>query len=272
MPNDPKYWTDDDSGKLRKAGTPRGPAGSSGWSHGAFSADPSAGDKSKPKQAGYQIASGYKAQLARLGHSLDGSADAPEGIGAEGAVPEGEQGAMEQYVPAGFDRAWLFDWTNRTYHVEYAISRLEYEVARSKLAQRPLAVMIITIDSLEKVHIEYGPEAVDMTYSGVAAALVQTSRPIDIIGSYTDSQFMAICPELLGEQVVRLAEHFRQACGLIELSLGWQYHFNTSVSIGIAVYGADLNDVESLIAIADLGADTAVSRGGNTVCFGVDSL
>jgi diguanylate cyclase (GGDEF)-like protein len=277
LPSDPKYWTDDDSGKLRKAGTPRGPAASSGWSHGAFSADPAAVDKKnekeRAKQAKYQIPSGYKAQLVRLGHSFDGGANAPEAIGDEAPLTGGEQDSMmPQNVPAGFERAILFDWTNQTYQLEYTITRLDYEVARSKFAQRPLAVMIISIDNLENIRIEYGPEAVDLTFSNVALNLVQSSRPIDIIGSYNEGRFLAVCPEILGEQVIRLAEHFRQVCSAIELNLGWQYHFNTSISIGIAVYGTDLADVESLIAIADLGADTAVSRGGNTICFGVDSL
>jgi GGDEF domain-containing protein len=82
---------------------------------------------------------------------------------------------------------------------------------------------------------------------------------------------MVVCPEMDEEQAAALAEKIRTVCEAIVVAHQWQ-NVQLSASIGIASLSPECNDVESFIALADLGADMVTENGGNGVFFAAGEM
>lgn len=169
------------------------------------------------------------------------------------------------------DARAFFDPQTQAYNFRYILRRLEHELARAKYFDRSVAVLVISIDTIKRMPAEWGQSPIDKALDLVAATLFSHSRPFDLIGRYTDDRFVLICPELSLDEVTKIAEDIRDACSVILVKHQWQ-ELRLSVSIGIAISSPEFEDVESLIAIADVGADTVTQNGGNGFCFGADTL
>ncbi len=169
------------------------------------------------------------------------------------------------------DARAFFDSQTQAYNFRYIVRRMEHELARAKYFDRTVSILVISIDTIKIIPAECGQGPVDKSLDTVASTLFNNVRPIDLIGRYTDDRFVVVCPEISLEEVALLAEKIRHACANIVVKHQWQ-DFKLSVSIGIAVSSPEFDDVESLIAIADLGTDMITQRGGNGVCFGTDTL
>jgi diguanylate cyclase (GGDEF)-like protein len=169
------------------------------------------------------------------------------------------------------DARAFFDSQTQAYNFRYILRRLEHELARAKYFDRSVAVLVISIDTIKRIPADWGHGPIDKALDLVAATLFSNSRPFDLIGRYTDDRFVLICPEASMDDVTKTAESIREACSVLQVKHQWQ-DLRLSVSIGIAISSAEFDDVESLIAIADVGADTVTQNGGNGFCFGADTL
>jgi diguanylate cyclase (GGDEF)-like protein len=169
------------------------------------------------------------------------------------------------------DALAFFDPQTQAYNFRYIVRRIEHELSRAKYYERTISILVISIDTIKIIPAELGQDPVDKCLGAVAQALFRNVRPIDLVGRYTDDRFVVVCPEVSVEQVSELAEEIRKACANSVVKHQWQ-EFRLSVSIGIAVSSPEFDDVESLIAIADVGADMITQRGGDGVCFGADLL
>ncbi len=169
------------------------------------------------------------------------------------------------------DARAFFDPQTQAYNFRYIVRRMEHELARAKYFDRTVSILVISIDTIKIIPAECGQGPVDKSLDSVALTLFNNVRPIDLIGRYTDDRFVVVCPEISVEEVALLAEKILHACANIVVKHQWQ-DFKLSVSIGIAVSSPEFDDVESLIAIADLGTDMITQSGGNGVCFGTDAL
>jgi diguanylate cyclase (GGDEF)-like protein len=154
---------------------------------------------------------------------------------------------------------------SQAYNFRYILRRLETELVRARFFGRNVAILVISVDRFESIALEHGPALRDKVIDSVAALLIAGCRCVDSVGRYVDGRFLIVCPELAGEQAADVARRILNAADSAVVRYQWQ-DFPLSLSIGIAVFPVDADDLESMIAIADLGADMACERGGNAVC------
>jgi len=159
----------------------------------------------------------------------------------------------------------FYDPLTNTHNFRFLVRMLDRELKRSRHFGRPLTLLVIALPSLKLVKAQYGLLPYSLALTGVAQTLLRGCGPVDLVGRYGDERFLYVCPEKTLAQAAEFAEHARSA--FESLVIPCQYPIRLPPSIGIAAYNEEFTELESLIALADLGADLVIQRGGNGVSY-----
>ncbi len=156
----------------------------------------------------------------------------------------------------------VFDRQTHTYSFKYMVRRIEQELVRSCYFGRSIALLIVAVDTLRAIPASSEQYERERVVQAVALNLVNSVRPVDLVGRYTDERFLILCPEIDSAESKTLADGLRAACSSTVIKQEWQ-DLTLSISIGIANSSNEFCNLETLLASADVGADVAAQRGGN---------
>jgi diguanylate cyclase (GGDEF)-like protein len=162
------------------------------------------------------------------------------------------------------DERAFYDSTSGVYNFRYMLRLLAAEHDRATIFERPYAVLVVSIDDYVKIAVDYGHLALDLVRCTVASQLYSNCNAATSVGSFSEGKFLVILPEATLPHARELASFFIRKCR-VDLQFQWS-QIKVSVSAGIACGSPEI-DIESLIAIADLGAEIANARGGSDHCF-----
>lgn len=146
----------------------------------------------------------------------------------------------------------------------YAIERVQQEWAASCRSERPLACMMIDIDEFKQINDSYGHDIGDAILRKTAAVLKCSLRASDVVTRTGGDEFLVLCPDTPLEQALVCAERVRRAVEATQVNAG-MLMLRGSVSVGVAVRDAEMNDADTLMKCADQGLYLAKERGRNRV-------
>jgi diguanylate cyclase (GGDEF)-like protein len=172
--------------------------------------------------------------------------------------------APTQPTAEELERKAVFDSATMTFNLRSIMRMLQHELNRSQHYNRHLSVLMVELNGLKTIELSFGQVAYSLALSAAAIRLQETCSPVELVGRYSDSRFIVVCPERSPEDARLLAEHIRLS--FKALSLHAQSQTVVPASIGFVSVAHGCTDIESLIAIADVGADTALERGENQIC------
>lgn len=168
------------------------------------------------------------------------------------------------------DERAFYDPQTRTYTLRYIVRVLQRELNRALHYQRPLSLLVVAINDLKTVESKYGLLPYSLAMREVAQTLINSHGPIDMVARYTEDRFIFLCPEM---DFARAAQFGEELCARFrELVVPCQYPLHLPASVGIATFSEELSDLESLLAIADLGADVVIQRGGDGTCYAPEAV
>ena len=135
---------------------------------------------------------------------------------------------------------------------------------RSKRMNEALAIMMIDIDYFKKINDEFGHLAGDTILVQLADAIKKSVRQMDIISRFGGEEFIILLPLTSPETAVRIGERLRENVETTKFS--WQNHeISLTISVGIASYHANIEDLNSLIELADKALYLAKQNGRNQI-------
>lgn len=175
-------------------------------------------------------------------------------------------GSKVQGVPVAYVEAKAF-YANRPglYSLRHLVRLLQYEIDRAIVFSRSVLVIIAAIENFPMLSLK-GSQALEMTERMAFELLKPAFRKIDLIGVFSEGRFIVVCPEMSVEEAQQRAAILCKGAVSSNLVCDGET-FNFSFSVGIAQSSAEISDIESLLAMADLSADDASAAGGNAVCF-----
>lgn len=156
------------------------------------------------------------------------------------------------------------------YNRRYLDRRLLTEVARASRYGMTLSVLLIDIDHFKRINDTYGHPVGDVVLRDLAQLVVSTVRTTDIVARYGGEEIMVITPSTPVKTASQLAERLRKAVEETPLAIPADMHrdldkVHITVSIGVACFGQNAHDYQTLIQSADEALYRAKKKGRNCV-------
>ena len=148
----------------------------------------------------------------------------------------------------------------------YFEQQLEMEIKRSERKSTPFALLMVDIDHFKQLNDRYGHHVGDQVLRDVAATLMKDMREVDTVARYGGEEFVLILPETDEDSAVLVAQRLRRAVEQARFFAGApDAPERLTISIGVAVFGADAMSKRDVVAAADAALYKAKHSGRNSV-------
>jgi diguanylate cyclase (GGDEF)-like protein len=139
------------------------------------------------------------------------------------------------------------------------------EVERALRYHRPLSLLMIDIDHFKKVNDSFGHLVGNRVLQALAERCLSAIRDTDIVGRYGGEEFVVLLPENNLSSALEAAERLRTAIAGLRIPSGLGSAIQITASIGAAEIIPGVDDLETLIGLADRAMYTAKQGGRNRV-------
>jgi diguanylate cyclase (GGDEF)-like protein/PAS domain S-box-containing protein len=127
----------------------------------------------------------------------------------------------------------------------------------------PFGVLVLAVDRLDENRRNRGPGVVPTILRVVAQTVENCLRPTDLLGCWSDEQFIAVLMECKESEVVRVGERIRKMVNQSEVGW-WGDMFSVSCAFGGA--GSRAGDtMQLLVSRAEDSLKESITQGGNSV-------
>jgi diguanylate cyclase (GGDEF)-like protein/PAS domain S-box-containing protein len=147
---------------------------------------------------------------------------------------------------------------------------LDRAIAQARHTGKAFAVLYIDLDQFKDVNDTRGHLAGDKLLSAVAKRLRAAVRDDDIVARFGGDEFAILLQQQSPEAIAALAERLIFSIGKPVVIEDGGIH--VGASIGVAVYGDDAKDAETLLSHADIALYRAKADGRQTYRFFSDAM
>ena len=172
------------------------------------------------------------------------------------------------------ENAKLFEKTERLartdsltacYVQRYMRQLAEEEISEASESKDKVSFLMIDIDHFKRYNDKYGHIAGDIVLKETSALFRESFPKNAIVCRYGGEEFAVVLPKMTKEEAIDLAEEMRKK---IEKRVFYLRRQKTQVtiSLGVATYNDDADNLEELINKADKALYKAKERGRNRVC------
>lgn len=145
------------------------------------------------------------------------------------------------------------------------LSKLHFEVARTRRFRTPLTALVIGIDQFREVHQRHGETAGDLVLANIARVVQESVRVIDVAGRYGDDELCVLLPSTPREGALKLAENLRvKIAALPHREAGLLAPVTVSIGAG-AFNHMEISDGDAMLAQAEQALRRARTNGRNRV-------
>ncbi len=155
------------------------------------------------------------------------------------------------------------------------LDRLNGAVLAAQRHERPLVLMLFDLDGFKAVNDSLGHAAGDRLLQAVSVRASRELRGVDTLARVGGDEFMLLLPETSREGAMRTASKLLERVQRpysIESSGERKRVDNVGISIGIALFPDDADNVESLLKAADSSMYSAKRAGKNCYKFFSDGV
>jgi diguanylate cyclase (GGDEF)-like protein len=140
------------------------------------------------------------------------------------------------------ERLEIRDALTGLYNESYMRSRLQEEIKRSIMLQRPCAYILFDVDNFKKFHQNFGSLEAEGILKKIAVLIKDSVTEIDRVGRTSDDEFAALLPEKNKRQAHSIAEEIRKR---IEFSWKEEPDINKRITVSAGVSENPLDGVEA---------------------------
>ena len=150
------------------------------------------------------------------------------------------------------------------YNATYIHTRLDEEIKRGILYQRPCGYLLIDVDDFKKVHDDLGESKTELLLKALGEMLKSIVTEVDKVAHLEVDRFAVVLPEKNKKQAANMAEEVRKR---IEGSLSKVMNIGRKITISVAVSEnpIDGSTADELMEKAERLVKSAKSLGKNRV-------
>ncbi len=157
---------------------------------------------------------------------------------------------------------------NRRYVEEF----LTAQCARSQREGSPLSVILADADNFKDVNDTMGHRSGDWVLIELAGLARSTCRAMDVVGRYGGDEFIFVLPLADAEHAAGVAERFRNRVARKPMRVAPKTVARVTVSLGVAEFGGERVEPETLLQAADEALYRAKAQGKNQVCIAAEPV
>lgn len=144
---------------------------------------------------------------------------------------------------------------------------LEREFVRSRRYHHRFSFIMADIDHFKAFNDTYGHQAGDAVLHEVADAMERGRREVDRVYRYGGEEFSVLLPETDWPEALEVAEKIRRSVESMAVEFeGLDEPLKVTISMGVAAYPHDSDELESLVGAADEALYAAKESGRNRTC------
>jgi diguanylate cyclase (GGDEF)-like protein len=173
-------------------------------------------------------------------------------------------GMVKDGVTQFYQRAATVDSLTGIANRRYFFEQGDRIIQRLGIQRRPVALLLFDLDRFKQINDEYGHAAGDEVLTDFCAIAAGQFRPTDLFARLGGEEFACLLPDTSAQHATAIAERVRSAFSEDRRRAG-QRPFLATVSVGIAVTGAETAALTSLLVSADAALYRAKSEGRDKV-------
>lgn len=176
------------------------------------------------------------------------------------------------YFNSTFQNAYYFlksitDGLTKLFNNAYYNQILEREIKLSLEYNQPLGLIITDIDHFKNFNDTYGHKIGDIVLIEVANVLKNSVALTDYVFRYGGEEFVILVPNKSLKEVVDIAETIRKNVENNKVEIDDGSVLSVAISLGVAVYPENLDDINSLFIAADDNLYKSKENGRNRVSY-----
>src|SRR5205823_2636740 len=157
------------------------------------------------------------------------------------------------------------------YNARHFAQVIQSELNRARRFGRPLTLVMADLDLLREINNTYGHLAGDEVLRGIARVFRQELRHYDVPSRFGGEEFSILLPETDPEEAMEIAERVRRAVAAQRFDVETSNEpIKATISMGIASFPRDAQEVNELVHHADLAVYRAKLQGRNRVLDAAD--
>ena len=139
-------------------------------------------------------------------------------------------------------------------------------LAAAKRSGSTVAMMYLDLDGFKEINDTYGHDAGDYTLKTISRRLLENVRQSDAVGRLGGDEFALVVNGMKARE--DMAGFARKIIDLVSVPIDFQNQkFQIGVSVGIAFFPVDAEDLESLVKCADAAMYQSKKSGKNKYVF-----
>lgn len=159
----------------------------------------------------------------------------------------------------------MHDPLTELHNRRYFNTILAHELSRSERYHHPFCLLMIDVDDFKQINDTYGHSSGDAMLKQLAMILLSCLRKTDTIGRIGGDEFAIILTETSAEAGASLAESLRKMIKATSFEDTLGNHYSVKVSIGVACYPRDANNMENLLSCVDIALYEAKRKGKDEI-------
>lgn len=144
------------------------------------------------------------------------------------------------------------------------IDRTTKEFNYAQKEGKPFSLLMIDVDYFKKINDVFGHAGGDVALTTLVAHISHLIHSSDYIGRLGGEEFAVVMPETSIDEALVVAERIRLSVDNLMLPYGNRY-IKLSISIGVAALTDEVNNVSTLLKLADNALYVAKAQGRNKV-------
>ncbi len=152
------------------------------------------------------------------------------------------------------------------YNQSYIKMRLDEEIKRAVMYQRPCGYLLVDIDDFKEFHEHFGETKTEALLKALGQMIVSLVTEVDKVGRLAVDRFAIVLPERNKKQAAKIAEDIRERAGE-GLSKLMKASGRLTVSVGVSENPIDGSSADELMEKAERLVRSAKSLGKNRVAI-----
>ncbi len=152
------------------------------------------------------------------------------------------------------------------YNEKYIRGRLDEEIERSVLYQRPCSLLLFNIDNFKKFRDSHGEMATEDTLKKVATIIKESSTGVAKAARLGGDEFAIVLSEMNKKQSTKLADDIRKKIEALGAKLAGKEEGPLTISGSVSENPIDGTSAEELFDKARRAMKTAKLEGKNRIC------